>query len=374
MKPDGNEVGSRLSTAVPSPSGKGQREVVIAGHRAPANARSTRAKHLRQLIGARKYIWALTILGGGSFLIGASTGELVYAVVPPLVVFAGVIALIWRDATQMAARDFFKGFALDHGFNYSQQMGLLETTPLLGAGDKRHCENYMEGPLEGKSDVAVGLAHYVFETRDERSDRRNRPISVYTPHWFTIAVVDLPRAMQAFPGVFLSRRGGLFGRDDWLERPGLESVELESSQITNKYELLARRSQDRGRLLELFKPTFQTWLADLPVQLYFEYSGGTLVVYVPGRVKEGAELQSMLEATSWIARRISEEGEPLRVAPTPVEELSTPPPTGTAAFPPPPPATKPAVETSLRAVADLPEPTPARYIDPTASVPPPSAH
>lgn len=374
MKVDGQDIGSRVTATSPPSVAKNQREVLVAGHRAPASARATRPRHLRRLMGARKYVWAFAILGGSSFLVGASTGDVLYAAIPPLIVLAGIVALVWREATRLAARDFFKGFALDHGFNFSEKMALLETTPLLGAGDKRHCENYMEGPLEGVDGVAVGLAHYVFETRAERSDRRNRPIAVYTPHWFTIAVVDLPRAMQTFPGIFLARRGGIFGREDWLERPSLQPVEIESSTLTSRYELLARRNQDRGRLLELFKPTFQTWLADLPVHLFFEYSGGTLVVYATGRLKEGADLQSMLEATSWIARRITEEGEPLRVAPTPVEDLSAPPPTGAAAFPPPPPATKPAVEPSLHAVADAPEPQTVSYVEPSRSVPPPSAH
>jgi hypothetical protein len=365
MTPESQDIGSRVGSTMPPSVARKRREVMVAGYRAPQTATSTRPKHLRKLMGARKYVFSLVLIGGAVFLLGASTGNVFVALIPPLIVFGVIVSLVWREASRLAARDFFAGYALDHRFNFSERMSLMETTPLLGAGDRRHCENYMEGPLDDVDDVSVGLSHYVFETREDRSDRRNRPIAVYTPHGYTIAVVDLPRAMRVFPGVFLSRRGGFFGRDEWLDRPSLQHVELESSELANRYELLVRNNQDRGRLLELFKPSFQIWLGQLPFQIYFEYSGGTLVVYVPKRLKEGHELDSMIAAASWIARRIIAEGEPLHM----VEE-SQPPPTGVAAFPSPPPATKPHVEPTLRVA---PDPLDEEVTYRRASVPPPSA-
>lgn len=366
MNPPSQEIGSRIASEGPPSQTRGRREVQVAGHRAPPTATATRFRHVRKLAGARRYIWSLALIGGGVFLIGASTGKVIYAVIPPLIVLGVVIAMVWRESTRLAARDFFAGYALDRHFNFSERMTLLETTPLLGAGDRRRCENYMEGPLEDVDGVAVGLSHYVFETREQRSDRRNRPISVYTPHNYTIAVVDLPRAMTVFPGIYLSRRGGIFGRDDWLDRPSFVHFELESAELAHNYELLVRSNQDRARLLELFKPTFQVWLAELPFQMFFEYSGGTLVVYVPKKLKRAEELDSMLSATSWIARRILQEGEPLKAV---NELLSKAPPQGRDAFPAPPPATIPKVETKLRAAPE-PAPEPARYT--RASIPPPA--
>ena len=365
MSSEGTQVGSRVGSTLPPSVARKRREVMVAGYKSPLTATSTRGNHLRKLVGARKYIFSIALIGGGVFLIGASTGNVVYAVVPLLIVMAVVVAMVWREASRLAARDFFAGYALDRHFNFSERMSLKETTPLLGAGDRRHCENYMEGPLESVEDVAVGLAHYVFETREDRSDRRNRPIAVYAPHNYTIAVVDLPRAMRVFPGVFLSRRGGFFGRDEWLDRPSLTPVELESSELVNRYELLVRNDQDRERLMELFKPTFQIWLGQLPFQMYFEFSGGTLVVYAHKRLKQGRELDAMLSAASWIARRILAEGEPLHM----VEE-SQPPPMGVDAFPSPPPATHPHIEPTLH-VAPEPEVVEAAYR--RASVPPPSS-
>ncbi|MGH2959971.1 MAG: hypothetical protein ACRDKE_10220, partial [Solirubrobacterales bacterium] len=244
MSPDGQEIGSRVGSALPPSVSRKRREVMVAGYRAPHSATSTRGKHLRKLMGARKYIWSIALVGGGVFLLGASTGKVLFAVIPLLIVLAIVVSMVWREATRLAGRDFFAGYALDHRFNFSERMSLMETTPLLGAGDRRYCENYMEGPLEDVDDVAVGLSHYVFETREDRADRRKRPITVYAPHHYTIAVVDLPRAMRVFPGVFLSRRGGFFGRDEWLDRPSLAPVELESSELASRYQLLVRNNQD----------------------------------------------------------------------------------------------------------------------------------
>lgn len=367
---DEQEIGARIGAGQPPSIARGRREVFVAGHRAPESATSTRPRHLRKLAGARKYIWSLALVGGGLFLLGASTGRLLFALIPPLLVLAVVLGLVWREATRLSTRDFFAGYALDHEFNFSQRMSLLEATPLLGAGERRHCENYMEGKLEGVEGYSVALSHYIFETRDLRTDRRNRPVSVFRPHRYTIAVVELPRAMTVFPGVFLARRGGVLGRDEWLDRPSLSPVELESSELANRYELLVRGNQDRGRLLDLFKPSFQVWLGDLPFQIFFEFNGGTLVVYAPKLLKKGRELDQMLSAASWIARRIIAEGEPLRAV---VHDLSKAPPTGAAAFPPPPPATKPRVETRLRSAPEPDELPAAKVAYTRASIPPPSA-
>lgn len=371
MNGSGQEIGSRIASRPPSLSGA-RREVLVAGHSAPPSASATRARHLRKIAGTRAYVFTLVLAGGGLFLLGASTGKIVWAVILPLIVVVAVVVAAWRRATRLAERDFFAGYALEHQFDYSQRMTLLGTTPLLDAGDRRHCEHYMEGELDGMPGVGVGLSHFVYETRQTRTDRRNRPISVYTPHQYTIAVVDLPRALTAFPGVHLARRGGWLGGDEWLGRDALVPVELESSELAKDYELLVRSDQDRGRLLELFKPSFQVWLTELPFQMFFEYAGGTLVVYVPRRLKSTRDLNDMLFAAGWIAKLIVREGEPLKMV---AALRSKAPPRGVGAFPPPPPATKPQVEPTLHVepalhVAPAPPPTPDYT---RASIPPPSA-
>lgn len=356
--------GKRRRSTPPPNQRMDLRKIYVAGKPVPAHANATRFEHARSLLGSRKYIWRYAIFGGVLFLAAAATGRALIAGIALAVAVVGVSALLFREATTHAHKDFFTGFALKHGFTYSDRMSLMETTPLLGAGDRRHCEHYMEGQLKSTGQVA-GLSHYVFETREQRRDRRNRAISIYTPHWYTICVVDLPRAISAFPGVYLTRRGGLLGRDAWLDRPGMQSVELESAMLANKYELLTRNSQDRTRLMELFSPSFQMWLVSLPIQIFFEYNGGTLVVYVPGKQRSVESLETMLLAAERITSQIMREGEPLHVV-----SASVPPPGASGEvdrdhFPPPPPATKPQIEI----VPDAP--ITSRFG--SSSVPPPGA-
>ncbi|MGB1582453.1 MAG: hypothetical protein ACPHCI_01550 [Solirubrobacterales bacterium] len=324
-------------------SAKRVRKVYVAGRPLPQHANATRWQHIRALLGSRRYIWRFAIFGGIAFLAAAATGRAVLAAISLAIAVASVGTLLLREATRRAHRDYFAGFALHHGLTYSDRMSLAETTPLLSAGDRRHCEHYMEGPL-GVADAdnggtIAGLAHYVYETREQRNDRRNRAVHVFTPHWFTVCVVDLPRAKAAFPGVFLSRRTGLLSGDGWLDRPGLQSVELERAMTDQKYELFARSGHDRDLLLELFQPSFQSWIVGQDFQVLFEYDQGTLVVYAPRRLRKGAELAVMLHATERIATQITRTGEPLHAVAD-----SVAPPLGVDRFPPPPPATKPVIE------------------------------
>jgi hypothetical protein len=282
----------------------------------------------------------------------------VAAAVTPLVVLLLATIAAWRKANKLAKRDFFAGFALTHGLTYTEKLVLMETTPLLGAGDRRHCTHYMEGPLsDDLPGIHAGLSHYKFETLEERDDSRRRAVPVYTPHEFTICVVELERAMTTFPGIFLTKRGGLFGEDSWLEIKNLKTVELESSALASRYKLLMRPNQDRTRLLELFQPSFQVWLSGIPIQIFFEFSGGTLVTYVPKRLNDLTSLEILLQSTAKIAKRILSEGEPLRAVDGTADDTSS-----VGSRMPPVPYIEP--------VPDLPPAPPAR-IPPGA---PPAAH
>lgn len=314
--------------------------MLIAGGPAPNNSRVTRRKHLLAVFSSRNFIWGLALVGGGGFLLlAALKGDPLIAGAAPAAVFVFAAFMAWQKAGKLAARDFFYGYALNNGFTYTPKLTLMEATPLLGAGDKRHCKHYMEGPLGDIAGVHAGLAHYTYETIEERTGRRkSQTISVYTPHNFTICVVELQRALTTFPGVFLRARSGFFGGDDWLDVSGLKSVELESSSLASKYKLKVRNNQNMTRLLELFQPSFQVWLSELPMQMFFEFSGGTLVTYVPKQLTDTTSLDILFATTERIAKRILKEGEPLKAVPTSAIGR------GDKVFPMPPPATKPLIE------------------------------
>ncbi|MGH2906028.1 MAG: hypothetical protein ACRDKI_04585 [Solirubrobacterales bacterium] len=362
MSTSGERPGQVWSTAPPGAS-RGKKEVLIAGGPAPNDSGVTRRKHIRGVLFSRGYVWTLALIGGGGFLAGAATGgPVVAAAVPTAVLVTGFVMAV-RKANSLAARDFFYGFALNHGFTYTPKLTLLEATPLLGAGERRSCKHYMEGPLGDIEGISAGLSLYVYETLEERRGRRDsHVVNVYSPHNFTICVAELQRAITTFPGVFLRQRGGLFGGDDWLDVSGLKTVELESSSLASNYKLKVRNNQDMSRLLQLFEPSFQVWLSELPFQIYFEYSGGALVTYVPKHLSDATSLEILYETTARIAKRILKEGEPLHAV------AAAQPHYGTRPFPPPPEATKPLIHGVPVSVPPPPPPTGG----PPRSVPPPA--
>ncbi len=361
------EIGSRVGAAMPD---SGQHEVLVVGRRAPASATSTRLRHVKNLAGTRKYLWPAVFIGGGLFLLGSTTGNPLVALAPLLLVLIVLAVRLWREATRLAARDFFEGYALEHHLNYSARMMLLASTPLLGAGEKRRCEHFMEGELAGAGGAPLGIAHFVIETREDKHDRRNRPIAIFTPHDFTIAMVDLTRPAKSLPGIFLARKHGRLARHNWLDRKALLPATIEHERLASESELLVRPGFDRERLRALMRADLQKALADSTLSPGFEYDDGTLVVYAPHLLKRPEEIDGLIALAESIAERLLEVGEPLKAVDT---TLSHGPPSGVAAFPSPPPATKPHVEPHLRVA---PEPETERRAAPgygRASVPPPGS-
>ncbi|MFT4048705.1 MAG: hypothetical protein QM648_02575 [Solirubrobacterales bacterium] len=365
MSDESQGVGSRIAGAEPLIGNR--REVMVIGRHAPASASETRWDHIVNLAGARRYILPTAVIGGVLFLLGATTGNAIVAFVPLLIVVGISFALIWNEATAAALSDFLAGYALERQFDYSDQMGLIGATPLLAAGDRRRCEHYMEGSLDDADDVSVAMAHFIVETQEQRSDRRNRPISVFRPHDFTIAVVEIPRAATVLPGVFLGQAGG---KHKWLTDPKLIPAPVIDSALRGRSELWIRSDVDRSRLDELMASSFQTWLVAEPLKVLFEYDSGMLVVYVPRRLKSADDLDALLAATRRIAKQIGSSGEPLQAV-APIDSKA--PPQGVAAFPPPPPATKPRLEPRLVVAPEVPIEEPSAPTYTRASTPPPAS-
>ena len=123
-------------------------------------------------------------------------------------------------------------------------------------------------------------------------------------------MVDLEQGITLFPGIFLTRRRGLFGFIDgeqWLSRVNRRKVELESAELCERYDLYVDEAQDELQLRELFAPSFVIWLAQHPLAPCFEYRAGTLVVYVERKLEDAGHLDWMLEAAAEIAARFARE-------------------------------------------------------------------
>jgi hypothetical protein len=275
------------------------------GSPARVDADSMRAVHLRRMLQGRGVVYALALGIVGAVVFGAWLGE-------PLVMLTGALlvggVLVFGTCFVLADRrsetEFFMSFARARGLGYVGRTELLQLTPLLGAGDRRECRHWMQGPLgEGLPDC--GLGHYIFEVR--RGSGRSESS---TSHDFTICVVDIEPGIVMYPGVFVARRPDLvdrLGGGRWLDTDRRREVELESEALHERCEVWVDRTQDDVRLLQLLSPAFVAWLAEHPLHPYFEYRAGTLVVYLERRLADAGRLVWLLEATAEIAHRIQQE-------------------------------------------------------------------
>ena len=273
---------------------------------APAriDADSMRGVHLRGMLGGRGVAYTLVIGTVGAVVLGAWFGEVLVMLAGPLLVAAVVFATSFLRADRRSEAEFFQSFARARGLRYVGRARLLELTPLLGAGDKRECLHWMQGPL-GADLPECGLGHYVFHVR--RGSGRSES---WTSHDFTICVVDIEPGIVMYPGVFVARRAGIvdrLGGGRWLDTGRRRRVELESEALHERCDVWVDSSQDDVRLLELLSPSFVSWLAEHPLHPCFEYRAGTLVVYLEDRAEDAGRLGWLLDATAEIAQRLSAE-------------------------------------------------------------------
>jgi|RhiMetdeSRZDD1v2_1073273.scaffolds.fasta_scaffold11624_4 hypothetical protein len=236
---------------------------------------------------------------------GAATHNLLLVAVGPVAVAAIALAVSFATADRQAELDFFAGYAATRGFDYVGDTSTMPLTPLLGAGDTRRCTHWMRGQLGGS--LGCGLGHYTYEVRDR--DTRGRRQVRETRH-FTLCVIDIEAGITLFPGLFLCRRRGIFGRldgHDWLSHRNRHKVELESAALCERYDLWVDDDQDELLLRELFVPSFEVLLAEHPLQACFEYRAGTLVVYVERVISDEGHLDWMREVSAAIAGRFGAE-------------------------------------------------------------------
>jgi hypothetical protein len=274
---------------------------VSSAPRVPPNANSTRSTHFRGLIGSGSTVVIVAVLASIAFVIGASQHNAPIMGGGPVAILIVTAVVCWFIADNQAENEFFGLFARANGMNHFAKYDMPGFTPLLAAGDRRHCEHWMES--KGR---AIGW--YTFEVKNENGDNKD----TYDSHDFTLATVDVGEmGMARFQGIYLRRRRGIFERLDsdanWLGKKQLEKVELESTKFMEKYELYRDRDQDEIKLRQLFAPTFVVWLSDHPLAPGFELRAGQLVVFITGHCSEAGKLQFLLMAANEISKRIQAE-------------------------------------------------------------------
>ena len=254
-------------------------------------------------------VYTLVLGCVGGFVFGASQGSIVIMLAVPAAAVAIVLGVAAYLADSRAAKNFYLSFAETAGLEYVGNSDVLPYTPLLGAGDRQHCENWMTGDVVREPRLSGALGHFIYEevkestgsngSRHEQTVERNR---------ITVCMVDMEESILLYKGVFLRQHRGLLNlRRDWLAATPSRRLEVESSAFTHKYELRMSTDQDEILLRRLFSPTLVNWLAEHPLSPGFELRGGTLVVFVPRPLEDGGNLTFLLDATREIAGRVLHE-------------------------------------------------------------------
>jgi hypothetical protein len=259
----------------------------------------------RSYLRSRGAIWSLVLGASAAFLLGAWKRDPLIMGAGPGGVALAVAGVAWFAADRAAARRFYSGFARAVGLAYASRSALLTLTPLLGAGSRRHVENWMYGRLPG--DLSGGLGHLVWERLERDSDG---DLQVRERNRFTVCVVDLEPSVARFKGVFLRPRRGLVSSySDWLRGTPMRAVEVESAAFTERYDLLFATDQDELVVRRLLSPSLVSWLANHPLAPGFELKAGTLVVFVPNPLDDAGNLTYLMDATRYLASRVLAEVE-----------------------------------------------------------------
>jgi hypothetical protein len=275
------------------------------------NSDSGQGQLFRSYLGSAPAAYAMAFGSLAAFTIGAWQGSLAVMLGGPAAIVLGVAGIAWYFADRKAANDFYWGFATSVGLDYANQTSLLTLTPLLGAGSRRHVEQWMHGRLPGG--LSGGIGQLVWERVEKDSDGTT---SVKERNRFTVCVVDLDPSLPYFRGVYLHPRRGLFAPySDWLGRTPVRTVEVESSQFVERYQLRAASDQEDLMLRRLFSPTVVSWLANHPLTPGFELKAGTLCVFVPRALEDAGNLTYLIDAARHLAGRVAGEV---------VEELARP--------------------------------------------------
>lgn len=269
--------------------------------RVPANTESTKSAHFRTLISSGTSVVGGAIAASILFTIGAATGHPGFMLFGPLAVAVAVLLICWFTADSQAETEFFARYSAAHELAHYEKSSVDSFTPLLGGGDRRHCEHWMQG-----DGTAIGW--YTFEVKQENGDKPD----TWEPHNFTVAMIDLGEIqMRRFQGIYVRRRRGILDRLDsdanWLGKGHLRKVELESTAFDEKYELWIDPDQDEIVVRQLFAPTFIVWMTDHPLSPGFELRAGTLVVFLPGHCGEAGKLDWLLMALRDISTRVQAE-------------------------------------------------------------------
>ena len=263
----------------------------------PSNQDSGQKELFRAYARGRSAMYAYVLGGAAVFALGAWKHSTAVMVGGPVAVVLLTLVVAALASNSAAADRFYRSFAAELGLTYAPRWEPLPLTPLLGAGDRRWCEQWMLG--EG-----LGLGHFVFENIEREKGQDH----VKTRRRFTICTIDCEPSLPFFKGLYVRPRRGLFpDGKDWVRRSDSRKIELESAAFTDRYEVRIADDQSEMMARQLLSPTLVTWLAEHPLKPCFEAKAGTLAVYVPEVLTDSGNLTYLLDAARHIAERVTRE-------------------------------------------------------------------
>jgi hypothetical protein len=269
----------------------------------PLNENATRGAHFAAVRRSRAFVITTTVLALGALVAGAATAGIAAALIAPAVVVIAAFIVAFVIADRRAHGDFWVALAGSMGMTYQGETDLPSYTPLLGAGDRRNCPEWMVGKLADGRACAVG--NYTFEERHENGDNPD----TWTSYEYTLALIGIVAPEAAFVrGVYLRPRNRLrlFG-ERTLPTSHKTRMHTESAAFEERYDLYVDPDDDQARVLEILTPAFIDQLARQPAELCFDYHAGTLAVFVEDHSSDAGRLIAVLDAAKVVATRIDEE-------------------------------------------------------------------
>jgi hypothetical protein len=269
----------------------------------PLDENATRGAHFAAIRRSRGFTITTTVLALASLVAGAATAGIAAALIGPAVVVLVAVAIAFYLADRKAHGDFWVNLAQSMGMSYAGDVALPAFTPMLSAGDRRHCPEWIVGKLDDGRGCAVG--NFTFEERHENGDNPD----TWTSYEYTLALIEVVAPQAAFVrGLYLRPRNRLrlFGERSLPTRQKTR-MHTESAAFEERYDLYCDPDDDQSRVLEILTPAFIDQLASQPTELCMDYHAGTLVVFVEDHSSDAGRLIAVLESAKVVAGRIDEE-------------------------------------------------------------------
>jgi hypothetical protein len=273
---------------------------------APDDANDLRGFHFRRLLG-KPVTWIVIAI----FVLAAGIAAAVYLGAAIGAGAAGAtlllsLLIVFAIADSQAEDTFFDTYATQRGLALSGKGPLPPATPLLNKGDDRYAERTLAGRFAEGVDGVLALYTYEEESTDSEG---NRQTNYYR---YTVGLVEVPECVAHIPELFCQRKSGLRSLEKLEDafRRSKQRVKLESEALDERYEIFSGTEQDPVWLRRLFSPTFIVWLGEeAPKKFAFELVGGALCCYVSGHKKSAAELDTIVAASTAVAKRLREESQ-----------------------------------------------------------------